>query len=484
MNLGTTKGLAAFRKASERASDRLEVGNRSSDRSKLQKVPSAVMKRVPSSAAVPLISAEDELAQLQAMMDQKIKDMDKEKESGVDVNDKNPHVYEGVMEELEQRNLEIASLLKASDKSRQDMEELIKENNKEITSLRANTLVMYTLEDNVAALQEKELGLRADVKKLEGEVAASKIRDKDLQNKVKDAIKRGDIRSSEFNETLLHLSKDLLYAEEQLEERHGVIAKTENTLKDLFDTCEQIGETNNSIGTELHNCKTSNQGVHAKNQTLQHCKEYLEEQVDSMVKEVKAMRGVNEKLKLEIANMTANNRNHTKTHALLSEKVQSNKEDIVVLKDQLKEAKKVLGEYESGDLKSNVVLSEIKKERLQNKTVINTLQTKIDEMVQELEETEEKVKLSGQMEKRLDSKMNEMEAQINDYQQNYIEHHELETLKKDLQVRHKLDLNLQRSRVGAVLNRDQLDLIKAIKDSLTQKTDAREMDDILTNYLA
>ena len=472
---------SAFRKGNELAD--IKTASNRLDVSRLQKVPSAIMQRVPSKNNMPHINADDELSRLQEMMDKKIKDMEKGR-TVADINEKNPHVMDSVMEELEQRNLEIASLLKASDKSRQDMEELIKANNKEITSMRANTLVMYTLEDNVTALHEKGIGLKSQVAKLEDERAASKIRDKNLNMQIKDNLKHEQIRSSEYNEKILDLTKTLLYAEDQLQERDGVIEKTEKTLKDLFDTCEQIGDTNDSIKMELHNCKTSNDSVHAKNETLQYCKEYLEEQVDAMVKDVKAMRGVNEKLKLEIANMGANSRNHTKTHALLSEKVHSNKEDIVLLKDQVRESKTVLGDYESGDLKSNVVLSEIKKERLQNETVVKALQNKISDLENELDETEEKVKKSTQMERKLDSRMNEMEGKINDYQENYIEHHELETLKKDLQVRHKLDLNLNRTRVGAVLGRDQMDLIKAIKDSLSQKKDAREMDDILTNFLA
>jgi len=472
---------SAFRKGNELAD--IKTASNRLDVSRLQKVPSAIMQRVPSKNNMPHINADDELSRLQEMMDKKIKDMEKGR-TVADINEKNPHVMDSVMEELEQRNLEIASLLKASDKSRQDMEELIKANNKEITSMRANTLVMYTLEDNVTALHEKGIGLKSQVAKLEDERAASKIRDKNLNMQIKDNLKHEQIRSSEYNEKILDLTKTLLYAEDQLQERDGVIEKTEKTLKDLFDTCEQIGDTNDSIKMELHNCKTSNDSVHAKNETLQYCKEYLEEQVDAMVKDVKAMRGVNEKLKLEIANMGANSRNHTKTHALLSEKVHSNKEDIVLLKDQVRESKTVLGDYESGDLKSNVVLSEIKKERLQNETVVKALQNKISDLEKELDETEEKVKKSTQMERKLDSRMNEMEGKINDYQENYIEHHELETLKKDLQVRHKLDLNLNRTRVGAVLGRDQMDLIKAIKDSLSQKKDAREMDDILTNFLA
>ena len=40
------------------------------------------------------------------------------------------------------------------------MEDSIKQNNKEITSLRANTLVMHTLQDNVHALHEMENDLR------------------------------------------------------------------------------------------------------------------------------------------------------------------------------------------------------------------------------------------------------------------------------------------------------------------------------------
>jgi len=476
----------AFRKSIDHRGT-VTIENRTPDRSKLQpgNLPGN-LSRVPSTAGVPRISAEDEFTRLQAMMDQKIKAMEQEKsESDAAQNNRNnPHVMESVLEELEQRNLEMASLLKASDKHRQDMEELIKENNKEIVSLRANTLVMHTLQDDLAQLQEKEKELRIVIAKLEGEIASSKIRDNKLHNQIKDSLKQEDIRSSEFNERIIDLNKNLMYAEEKVADRESVIDKTEKTLKDLFDTCEQIGETNNSICTELQNCRTSNDGITVQNETLQRCKEYLEEQVDSMLKEVKATRGVNERLKLEIANMAANNRNHTKTHSMLTEKVHSNKEDIILLKEQLKDAKNVLGDYESGDLKSNTVLSEIKKERLQNESAIKTLQKKMEDLEKQLEDSEEKVKESAVSERRLDSRLNEMETKLNHYQENYIDYQEFETIQKDLQVRHKLDLNVQRSHVGAVLNREQLDLIKAIKDALAQKKDAKEMDDILANFLA
>ena len=48
--------------------------------------------------------------------------------------------------------------------------------------------------------------------------------------------------------------------------------------------------------SEVENCKSSNDGVHSKNETLQSCKEYLEEQVDALVRDVKSTRGVNEKV--------------------------------------------------------------------------------------------------------------------------------------------------------------------------------------------
>merc|ERR1719171_2054893 len=287
-------------------------------------------------------------------MDQRIKDM---KSKSADGNNLNPQVMEDVMEELEQRNLEMASLLKASDKSRQEKEEMIKENNKQITSLRANTLVMHTLQDNVVALQEKQNDLRLKVGKLEADLSESKVLDMELRNQGQELEKQEARRFSEFNERIRELVKNLLYAEDQVAERDSVIEQTEKTLSDLFSTCEQITETNKSMKSEVENCKSSNDGVHSKNETLQSCKEYLEEQVDALVRDVKSTRGVNEKLKLEIANMAANNRNHTKTHALLNEKVHLHREDITLLKDQLKEAKTVLSDYESGELKSNVVLS-------------------------------------------------------------------------------------------------------------------------------
>jgi chromosome segregation ATPase len=438
------------------------------------------MARVPSTN---VINADNEFTRLQAMMGDKIKDMNTDNKGEVD--NKNPHVMEDVMEELEQRNLEMASLLKASDKSRQSMEDSIKQNNKEITSLRANTLVMHTLQDNVHALHEMENDLRLKVSKLEDELNSSRVRDMELHHETKEREKKEEVRASEFNEKLRELAKNLLYAEDQVAERDAVIEKTEETLSDLFETCEQISNTNTSMKTEVDNCKTSNDGVHAKNETLQSCKEYLEEQVDAIVKDVKSTRGVNEKMKLEIANMVANNRNHTKTHTLLTEKVYMQKEDAKLIKDQVTEAKLVLTDYESGELKSNVVLGEIKKERIQNEATIKKLQANIQRLEDQIAATEEKVRKVGQTERKMESRIHELETKINNYQENYIDSQELETVKNDLHIKHRLDLNLQRTRVDAVLNKDdQLDLIKAIKESLAQKKDAKDMDEILSNFLA
>merc|ERR1712080_704515 len=100
---------------------------------------------------------------------------------------------------------------------------------------------------------------------------------------------------------------------------------------------------------------------------------------------------------------------------------------------------------------------------------LNLLEKKIDNLENEIEIAEEKVKRSSVLERRLDSRLSEMEAKINNYQENYVEQHELQSIKKELQVRHKLDMNTQRSRVGAVLQQDQLELVKAIKESLLQK---------------
>ena len=51
----------------------------------------------------------------------------------------------------------------------------------------------------------------------------------------------------------------------------------------------------------------------------------------------------------------------------------------------------MLTDYESGELKSNVVLGEIKKERIHNEATIKKLQANIQQLEDQITATEEKV---------------------------------------------------------------------------------------------
>lgn len=423
---------------------------------------------------------DNDLSNLQASMDLKMKEMEDSKEG----DQSKPHIVNDVMDELEQRNLEMASLLKSSEKNRSDLEEMIKEHNKDITSHRANTLVMYSLDDNVAALSNKEQELKQQLTELESVVVASKRNEKSLHQKIKDLIQLEQQRAREFSEKVLDLTKKLTWTEEQIAEKDHGILKSEKTLQELFDMCEQLGESNTHIKNELHNCSTSGNHMRETNRNLQYCKEYLEGQVDNVVKEFKTIKSVNEKLKLEIANMAADNRNHKKKYSLMSEKVQGNKEDMVLLREKLKEAENVMNHYDSGEIKSNVVLNEIKKDKQMSESVIKNLQKKIKNLEIDIESGEDKIKKFSQIDKRMDAKLSDMEVKINDYRENYIEQSELESIKKEMQVRHRLDMNTQKHRVGAVLQNDQLDLIKAIKDTLLAKKDSKDKEELKASFFA
>ena len=424
------------------------------------------LKKIPSN------QVENKLSQLQASMETKIHGIDNPQEA----NQQNTRIFQTVMEELEQRNLETASLLKSSEKNRLEMEEIIKERNKEIISLRANTLVMYSLDDGVVALNSKTSELYSNIYQLEQDISASKKQEKILHKRIKELNQKEQQRSSDYNEKVIDLTKKLAWAEDQVADRDGLVEKTEKTLKELFETCEKLGDDNNNGKNELHNCLLAGSNMKDANKNLQYCKEYLEEQVDHMVKDLKSTKADNEKLKLEIANTSADNQNHLKKFSLLSEKAEEHKEEEILLTEQLKGARNLITDYESGELKSVVVVNEIKKERQANETEANLLQTKIFDFVHEIENIDEKVKKTIILEKRMDTRLSEMEMRVSNYLENYIEAHELQKIKKELQVKHKLDMNTQRGRVNAVLHNDQADLIKTMKETLFQKKGSKDSD--------
>ena len=84
------------------------------------------------------------------------------------------HILENVMADLEQRNSELASLFRSSEKNRADMEEMLKEQNDELKTLRANTVTMRTLENEVNELTEKNHELEELIKVHEHDIQVAR----------------------------------------------------------------------------------------------------------------------------------------------------------------------------------------------------------------------------------------------------------------------------------------------------------------------
>merc|ERR1712113_668407 len=99
------------------------------------------------------------------------------------------------------------------------------------------------------------------------------------------------------------------------------------------------------------------------NTKLQFCKDYLEEQLDVLIKELKAAKVGQEQLKLEYASINTEKQNCAKQIVLLNEELSESSNEVNQLKSQLKDVQTSLKEYESGEARSAAVLNEIKKER-------------------------------------------------------------------------------------------------------------------------
>ena len=89
-----------------------------------------------------------------------------------------------VIQELENRNLELSSLLKSSEKSRAEMEAMIKDQNNELTALRANKLIMHSLGEEMNELSKAKFELTEKLKVSEEESLSFKKREFSLLQRI------------------------------------------------------------------------------------------------------------------------------------------------------------------------------------------------------------------------------------------------------------------------------------------------------------
>merc|ERR1712224_439892 len=347
------------------------------------------------------------------------------------------HILENVMAELEQRNSELASLYRSSEKNRVDMEAMLKEQNEELKTLRANTSAMRSLESEVSELTDKKHGLETAIKDRDQELSTSRKQEQFLLQKVREMEREVDQAGKDFNLRVVDLTTKIAWTNDQILEKDAVIDKTEQTVKELFEKCEQLGTSNTDIKKELANSVVTGNRLIDVNSKLQYCKDYLEEQLEVLIKELKNARVENEQLRLEFANLNGEKTNCAKEIVMINEELSQSSNEVRLLKESLKTIQTRLKEYESGESRSPVVINELKHATMQ--------------------------------EKRTNTKMMEMESKIAYFQENFVEKAELQRVKADLEVKYKLDMNAQLKKVSAVFDKDQDDLIKTMRTSLAMR---------------
>lgn len=405
---------------------------------------------------------DDDMTKFRKQLDQKVNEMDVNNAS----TETNSHVFNNVMKELEQENLELTSLLKISEESRTNLEGEIIERNKEIKTLQTNKDTVFSLEDKRSNLISKNIELNDSLTAIGQGLATSRKKEYCLVKKLNELNVEVQEITIEATGKIVDLSKKLTMSEEQLLEQESIFTKTETTLRELLATVQQMGDSNNEIKTEFKNCILTGKNLKEANQNLHYCKDYLEEQVDRIVDNLKQSRKANEKLKLELANLSADKQNHSKQSSLLNEKVKSNKSEIPVLKHQIDISKDTLETYESGDVKSGIVMNEINKVRQMRETENNLINNRIADRETEIRHDEEGIRIALVRGKRLDTKVQKLNQVLKDFQDSYVEKHELSKIAKDYEVKHKMDFATHRTKAKSILNNSASNVINTVKDSL------------------
>jgi len=243
-----------------------------------------------------------------------------------------------VMDELERRNLELSSLLKSSEKRCAEMEILLKEQNNEVTTLRANTLIMATLEEEVNSLNDTKMKLLEQAKILD----AFKKQEQMLRHQLCMLEAERDDARDDHKVKVLDLRKKISLSQEMLMEKNEIISKMENTVKTLFEKCNMLGVSNKDIKEELQSCIESESHFKDFSKKIQFHKTYLEQQIEELVKELKFER--TSKGEMDVALATARNevKERERQITLLSEEKVEVDNKLHYLEEELCSKEKIL----------------------------------------------------------------------------------------------------------------------------------------------
>lgn len=443
--------------------------------------PTGDMSRLPSSTFLDKSSKmkenanktamDKELHQLRLKMDSKLIDL-KHLETLVEKNKPAAHILENVMAELEQKNSELVSLYRSSEKNRLDMVAILKEQNQELRVLRANTETMRTLEVEITGLTEKKVEIESKIKDRDHEFSQARKQEQSMRQRYREVERQCEQTSKDYSSKIEELTSKINWANEQIIEKDAVIDKTESTTKELFEKCQQLGVSNSDIKKELDNCVESGNRLVDINTKLQYCKSYLEEQLEILINELRLAQVENEELKIEYSNVNTEKVNFAKNIVLIKEELSQSASEIAELKEILRTMQNDFKDYESGKRRSAAVINEINKEKRAREDSKEQLEKKLWELESKRDVHLEELKSLQVQEKKQNIRIMEMESKITFYQMHFIEKQELHKMKADLEVKYKLDMNNQLRKINAYCDRQSEDLSNSLKASLALREEA------------
>jgi len=416
-----------------------------------------------------------ELSALRLSMEEKMQDLD-DLQRLSESSKPAAHILENVMADLEQRNSELASLFRSSEKNRADMEEMLKEQNEELKTLRSNTVTMRTLESEVSELTDKNHELDDLIKVHEQQLTLARKQDALLHQKIKDVERQSEHAAKDQTSRISELLMRTKQTNEQIAEKDNIIEKTEQTVKELFEKCQQLGGNAVNMKRELSSCVDTGKSLKDINTKLQFCKDYLEEQLDVLIKELKAAKVGQEQLKVDYASINTEKQNCAKQIVLLNEELSESSNEVNQLKSQLKDVQTSLKEYESGEARSAAVLNEIKKERRMFEGAKESMEKKIADLKTKTEVAAGELHNATLYEKRQNIRMMEMESKLRYFQENFIEKQELIKLKGEMEVKYKLDMNAQLKTVATMFDKEHDQMVRTMKQSLSLREDVLGSD--------
>jgi len=420
---------------------------------------------------------ENEMDELKQQMDKKMYVL---KDEAIDETkaDTGPgaEILESVMSELEQRNMELQSLLSASEISREKLGENLKEQNEELATLRANSIVVRQLEDEVSSLNQKRNEMNNEILALEAEINEHRRSEKNFVSRIEECERQKGTMDKDHRNQLMDMASRVRNVEEMIVEKDQELENAESGIKELMFKCEQFGASNEEIKKELDSSLESGKRLLEVNAKLQFCKQYLEQQVDQLVKDLKAQCGENETIKLKIANLTREKTTSEKQQSLMAQTEKNMQQELQTLNENVATQQKQLEAYENGAIRSQVVTNEIntlkrsfKEEKSQYTKKSQRLDDHIKHLTAELKESVRQVQ-------ELYEQLSEKQSKLDYYQENYIEKAELTKLRTDLELKYKLDLNTQLQRITHMYEQEQSELVETMKSSMRSRVSMNSDD--------